>query len=192
MSTDSLSPTAPSYDDVIARIGLRADLPPRRRQDLASAVRRFCRIEGHSPPDVVVDPDDLRRRLSQMSPRTSGLSRGGLRNLKSLLGKALIEAGIASVRRRSRTRLPPEWQQFLGGIQHRDYRYRLSHFARYCVERGRLPADVDDELMSAYGRDLVSQSLLERPKQMHRTACLAFNEGIDASAGPPMRKLRVP
>jgi hypothetical protein len=193
MSTESLSPTViPTCADVIERIGIRTDLPLRRRHDLSSAVRRFCRLQNRLPHDVCADPVDLRRQLVQMSPMTAGLSRGGFRNFKSLFGKAVIAAGITSVSRRSRTPLAPEWQKLLAAIGDRHQRYSLSHLARYCSERDRLPADIDDDVVAEYGRDLVSKSLLDRPKQAHRNACLAWNLGVDTVVGWPQQKLTVP
>ena len=111
MSTESPSRDGiPTCADVIDRIDVGTVLPLRRRRDLASAVRRFCRLQNRRPQDVPADPADLRRLLAQMSPITAALSDGSFRNLKSLLGKALIAAGITSVPRRSRTPLAPEWR----------------------------------------------------------------------------------
>lgn len=194
MSTETLSRAMiPTCAGVIERIDRRTDLPLRRRQDLSSAVRRSCRLQSRQPHDVAADPADLRRQLAQMSAPTAGLSRGSFRNLKSLLGKALIEAGITSVPRRSRTPLGPEWRQLLAGMSgDRHQRYSLSHLARYCSERGILPADIDDQLVSVYGRDLISKSLLDRPKQAYRTTCIVWNKASDTVTGWPQQKLTIP
>jgi len=193
MSIGFLSPTSiPTCADVIERIGILTDLPLRRRYDLSSAVRRFCRAQNSPPHDVRADPAELRHRLAQMSPITIGLSPGGFRNLKSLLGRALIAAEVTSVPRRSRTPLAPEWRQLLARIADRHQRYSLSHLGRYCSARGRLPADIDDDLVAGYGRDLVAKSLLERPKQAYRNACLAWNMAVDTIAGWPQQRLAVP
>jgi integrase len=193
MSIGSLSPISiPTCADVIERIGIQTDLPLRRRHDLSSAVRRFCRLQNRPPHDVRADPMELRHQLKQMSPIITGLSPGGFRNFKSLLGKALIAAGVTSVPRRSRTPLTPEWNQLLARIADRHQRYSLSHLARYCSVRDRLPADIDDDLVTGYGRDLLSKSLLERPKQAYRDACLAWNSAADSVVGWPQQKLTVP
>src|SRR6516225_5592570 len=193
MSIGSLSPISiPTCADVIERIGIQTDLPLRRRHDLSSAVRRFCRLQNRPPHDVRADPMELRHQLKQMSPIITGLSPGGFRNFKSLLGKALIAAEVTSVPRRSRTPLAPEWRQLLARIADRHQRYSLSHLGRYCSARGRLPADIDDDLVAGYGRDLVAKSLLERPKQAYRNACLAWNMAVDTIAGWPQQRLAVP
>jgi len=193
MSTETASRTIPTCADVIGRIDGRTDLPLRRRQDLSSAMRRFCRLQSRQPHDIPADPADLRRQLAQMSAPAAGLSQGSFRNLRSLLGKALIEAGITSVPRRSRMPLGPEWRQLLAGMSgDRHQRYSLSHLARYCSERGIRPVDIDDEVVAVYGRDLVSQSLLDRPKQAYRNACLAWNRSMNTIRGWPQHKLTIP
>jgi integrase len=135
---------------------------------------------------------ELRHQLKQMSPIITGLSPGGFRNFKSLLGKALITAGVTSVPRRSRTPLTPEWKQLLARIADRHQRYSLSHLARYCSARDRLPADIDNDVLAQYGEDLISKSLLDRPKQAYRNACLAWNMAVDTIAGWPQQRLTVP
>src|SRR6516225_7736353 len=143
MSTGSLSPTSiPTCAVVIERIGALTDLPLRRSHDLSSAVRRYCRLQNRPPHDVRADPVELRHHLAQMSPITTGLSPGGFRNLKSLLSKALLATGVTSVPRRSRTPLALEWRQLLARIVDRHQRYSLSHLARYCSARDRLPAHI--------------------------------------------------
>src|SRR3954447_3328490 len=130
MSTTSLSREAiPTWAEVIRRIDAQAELPHRRRQDLASAVRRFCRFQGCRPEDLVADPADLRRRLRQMSPAATGLSPGAFRNLRSLVNHALIATGVISLPRRSRTPLTPEWREVLEAVEDRHRRDSLGHFA---------------------------------------------------------------
>src|SRR6516165_7313456 len=156
MSMESLSRTCA---DVIEHIRNRTDIPLRRRQDLTSAVRRLCRFQNRDPCDVSADPDVLRRQLEWMSPATSGLSPGSIRNLKSLIGKAMIIAGVTTVPRRSRAPLAPAWRQLLAAIDDRHHRYRLSHLAHYLSEPGIDPAEVDDDVVDGYRRDLISNSL---------------------------------
>jgi integrase len=177
--------------DVIEHIGNRTDIPPRRRQDLTSAVRRVCRLRHRNPGDVLADVDNLRRELAQMSCASSGLSPGSYRNLKSLFGKALIAAGVTTVPRRSRAPLAPEWRQLLSAIEPY-WRYLLVHFARYCSERGIAPSDVDNEVLSSYRRDLISSSLLHLPKQAARRVVRAWNCARATEAGRHLRELEIP
>jgi hypothetical protein len=183
--------TIATLADVIDRINRRVDLSSRRRQDLTSAVRRFCRDLGCPPQELLADAADLRRRLARLSPLSAGLSPGSLRNLKSLVGKALIAAGIVSVPGRSRTPLAPNWRRLLGLLDPGE-RYLLSRFARWCTQRGIPPEDVDDDVMANFAQALLSHSLVGRPKQIHRNSCLAWNKASDTVEGWPRRKLTAP
>ena len=92
MSSTSASRTIaaspPSLADVLAAVA-RADLPERRRQDMASAVRSAARALGRSPEQVPADPRLLGKRLTEVAPQALGLSRGRWRNIRSLLRAAL-------------------------------------------------------------------------------------------------------
>ena len=189
MSTESMSLTCA---DVIEHIGNRTDISLRRKQDLTSAVRRVCRLLHRSPQDVSVDVDKLRRKLAEMSLAASRLSPGSYRNLKSLFGKALIAAKVTTVPRRSRTPLAPEWRELLAAITDAPQRYRLAHFARYLSERGIDPAEVDNEILDGYRRDLISNSLLRLPAQAARHAVRAWNRARGTEAGRHLRELEIP
>ena len=162
MSTRTVSRT---YADVIQLIENRTDISLRRKQDLTSAVRRVCRLLQRHPRDVPADAAQLRRELAQMSAAASMLGPGSFRNLKSLVGKALITAGVTSVPRRSRAPLAPAWLELLAAIHDKHQRYRLSHFAHYSSERDIDPAEVDNKIVDCYRRNLLSSSLVHGPTE---------------------------
>ena len=162
MSTETVSRTCA---DVIQLIENRTDIPPRRERDLISAVRRMCRLLQRDPSDVPANPDQLRRELAHMSPGGSALSSGSLRNLKSLVGKALITVAVTSVPRRSHAQLAPTWRDLLAAVHDRHQRYRLSHFAHYSSERDIDPAEVDNKIVDCYRRNLLSSSLVHGPTE---------------------------
>lgn len=193
MESSSRSPLTPmTLAEAIERVMARTDIPERRRWELCSAVRRLCRALGRLPSDVLADPTELRRRLAQMSPMAAGLSRGGWRNLKSLVSKALLTAGLISLPRRSQMPLPSPWRDLLDRMEDRYQRCALSRVARYCAGQGIAPEQVDDAIIASFGRTLLSRSLVDRPKQVHRDACRAWNLAVDTVDGWPPRKLTVP
>lgn len=193
MSTESLSRSSyQTFADLIAAINQRTDLPLRRRQDLTSALRRFCRLQHQDPGEISAESVKVRQELAQMSPRGTGLKPGSLRNLKSLVGKTLQMTGITAIPRRARYPLSLEWKPLLGAIEDQHQRHRLSRFARAMSERGVKPADVDDELMDRYREELVSKSLVTRPKQSGRETVLAWNLMRRTPAGQRLRELSVP
>ena len=193
MSTEILSRGAvQTFAELIEAIIRRTDLPPRRRQDLVSALRRFCRYQHREPAEVNAEPTSVRRELAQMSPMGTGLSRGSFRNLKSLVGQALLMAGIATVRRRSRILPSPAWRLIIEAVDDRHRRYSMSHFSRHLTARGVEPTDVDDDVMGRYRDEVISKSLLTRPGQAAREAVLTWNLVRGTAAGRDLRELTVP
>jgi integrase len=193
VSTASLSRTSVStIAELIAAINGRAELRHRRRQELASALRRFCRKQRRNAADVSAEPASVRQELESMSPQNTGLSPAAFRNMKSLVGQALLLAEVTSVPRRSRTPLLPAWHPVVGAIADRHRGDRLIHFGRYQSARGIEPADVDQEVMDGYCGDVVSKSMLTRPKQAVRETVLAWNEAVEVLGCPDLQKLSVP
>ena len=74
--------------DVLAAIAT-AEIPERRKQDLASAVRSEARALGRSPEQVPADPRLLASRLAEIAPQGVGFSKARWNNVRSLLRAAL-------------------------------------------------------------------------------------------------------
>lgn len=79
----SISTSPSNLADVLIAVA-RADLPERRRQDMASAVRSVARALGRSPEELPADPRLLSKRLAEVAPQSLGLSRGRWSNIRSL------------------------------------------------------------------------------------------------------------
>jgi integrase len=193
MSIPSASqrPLPATLGEVAAAIQARGDLQDRVRRDLACAIRTLCRALGQTPADVLADPALLRRRMKDLSAPAVGLAGGSWRNAKSRVNKATALAGIAPANGRARTPLSPEWKRLLSRVPAPEMKYRLSRLARYCSGLGLGPTAVSDEVMAGFANSLFKNVLVGRPKQVHRTACLAWNVCADSAPGWP-RKLTVP
>ena len=112
MSAASVSravPTAsPSLADVLVAIAA-TDLPARRKQDLASAVRSAARALGRPPAQVPADLRLLASRLGEVAPLALGFSKRRWNNLRSLL-RAALELVTAMAPGRHLAPLSPAWQ----------------------------------------------------------------------------------
>jgi integrase len=130
--------------------------------------------------------------MKNLSAPALGIGRGSWRNMKSLVGKALAVAGIVmAVSSRAKGALLPEWKELLARASDA-CRYRLSRVARYCSGRGLGPAAVNDEIMAGFAQALLHGSLVSRPKQVHRSACIAWNDSVAGVPGWPQQMLTVP
>lgn len=190
-TTQSREPS-PTLADVIARLDLRPDLPQQRRHDLTSAVRRIASLLGQRPEDIVADAAAIRQRLAPFTAAGAGMSRGRWRNVRSLFTVALQTTGVRVMRRRLRQVLTPPWLDLLRCIPDRYERFRLSRLAGFCAVQGIAPEQVNDTVLAAFGADLLRHSLIDRPKQVHREACLAWNRCAATITGWPQIRFRVP
>ncbi len=191
MSTEPTSLTAPNLDAVIRAVLARDDIGLRRRQEMASAVRVMSRLLGQPATDIPADPRLLRGRIAQITATGAGLSAARWRNVKSLFNAALTITGASTMGRRSTAALQPEWRDLLARISDRYDRAKLSKLARFCSLRALTPEQVDDAVLTAFGEMLV-RSAVERPKQVHRDACLTWNRMVDQINGWPAMRLTVP
>src|SRR5688572_13980090 len=59
--------------DVLAPLDA-TDLPPLRRRDMTSAIKRVCEMAGCSPNSLKLDIPELRARLAGIRPAAHGIS----------------------------------------------------------------------------------------------------------------------
>lgn len=191
MSTESASLTTPTLDAVVQAILAENDISLRRRQEMASAVRVMSRLLGQPAADVLADPQLLRGRIAQITAVGAGLSPARWRNVKSLFNSALTITGASTMGRRSKAALRPEWRELLARMSDRYDRAKLSKLARFCTLRALTPEQVTDAVLTAFG-EMLMRSTVERPKQVHRDACLTWNRMVDRVNGWPPVLLTVP
>jgi hypothetical protein len=191
ISTELTSLTALNLDAVIHMVLAREDIGLRRRQEMASAVRVMSRLLGQPAIDIPADPRLLRGSIAQITGVGAGLSPGRWRNVKSLFNTALTMTGASTMGRRSIATLGPQWCEPLARVSDRYERAKLSKLARYCSLHAVTPGQVSDAVLTTFGEMLV-RSTVERPKQVHRDACMTWNRMVDRINGWPATRLTVP
>jgi hypothetical protein len=80
--------SVPSLADLLATVKAR-DLPERKRQELASAIRTAAGALGRSPDNIPADGRLLASRLKEVAPAAAGISAGRWTNVRSLLRTSL-------------------------------------------------------------------------------------------------------
>ena len=151
----------------------------------------MSRLLGLPATDIPADPQLLKGRIAQITAAGAGLRPARWRNVKSLFNSALTITGASAMGRRSKAALRPEWHELLAHISDRYDRAKLSKLARFCSLRALTTEQVTDAVLTAFGEMLV-RSAVERPKQVHRDACLTWNRMIDRVDGWQAVRLTVP
>jgi integrase len=193
MSSPNISRTecasAPSLADLLATLGA-GDLPERKRQELASAIRTAARALGRSPENIPADARLLASRLKDVAPAAIGISAGRWNNVRSLLRSSLALIQPISPGR-NRNDLLPEWLAFSNKLDSRSDKIALSRVLRFCSARGIGPNAVTKETFDDYHLHL-DHSLLKRPDQTFAFTVRAWRRAETAIAGWPQIDVSIP
>jgi hypothetical protein len=178
--------------DVIARLEADEGLGSARRAEMLSALRTICRVLNANPRFVFAEPRNLRQRLNGITHAAAGMSRGRWANIRSLTLAAIMRAGIKAMPGGSRQPLAFPWEVLAARLPDRHFRLGLSRFMRFCSADQIGPEDVDTAVFERFRHALENESLIRRPKQVYRTACVLWNRASQTIAGWPAVEVPVP
>ncbi len=187
-------PGLPTLADLIARIAANPVLSARSRQNWIWALRTAARAAGKDSIAVPAHPEYLRKLMDQAAPESIGISRAGWNNARSLMGKALQWAGLASMPGHYQAPFAPPWAALWDKLPpgKNALRMQLSRLFHYCSAQGTSPLAISDEVLSAFHQALVSESIVEQPHEVYRGAAKSWNNAVERVAGWPPRRLTVP
>src|ERR1700730_4412905 len=151
-----------SLADVLAAVQ-SANLPDRRRQEMASALRTVARALGKPLVSVPADARRLSDRLKQVSPRAIGISPGRWNNIRShVRGSLALVQPMAPGRHLNN--LSPAWDALWRQLKSRPVKIALSRFLRFCSAEGIEPKAVTEATFAAFRADL-DNTLLKSPEK---------------------------
>src|SRR5437763_2511330 len=128
------APALPSFADLLARIAADPNLPARTRQNWSWGLRTVARAVNKDPAEVPAHPEYLRALLKRAAPASIGLSPAAWNNARSLAGKALEWAGLASMPGHYQAPFALEWQELWDQLPPGKHALRmpLSRFLHFC------------------------------------------------------------
>ena len=182
--------------DLLAAVAA-ADLPARRRHDMASAVRTVARLLGGTPGELPASPRLLANRLADVAPAAHGISQPRWNNLRCLLRAALALLGPVAPGRHLGG-LSPGWQALWDPIALWRTRSGVSRFLRFCSAEGTGPEAVDAAAFERFAASLQG-SLLKDPAATLRGSRRAWARArrdvagwpeLDLPAAPRLRRGR--
>ena len=193
MSSRSISRTecalAASLADLLATLQA-SNLPERRRQEIASAIRTAARALGRPPENIPAEARLLASRLKEVAPAAFGVSAGRWRNVRSLLGAALALIQPISPGRH-RNDLLPEWVALSNELTSRSDKIALSRVLHYWSARGIGPNAVAEGNFDEYRLHL-DRSLLKRPNETFAMTVRAWRRAKEAIEGWPQVSVPIP
>jgi Phage integrase family len=186
-------PTLPTFADLIGRIQEEEGRPLRTRQNWTWALRAVARAVGKDPVAVPAHPQFLRTLLDNAAPASLGMSRAGWNNARSLMGQALKWAGLASLPGHYQAAFTPAWQELWSRLPaNTALSFQLSRLFHYASAQGIEPVDMNDEVLGRFHRDLVAESIVRDPDEIHRGAAKSWNNAVERIPGWPPQRLTVP
>ena len=199
MATSPLSrnpfadPSLPTFADLILRVKADNQLLLRTRQNWTWALRTVARAAGKDPAAVPAHPEFLRTVLAQAAPASLGISRDGWNNARSLSGKVLDWAGLASMPGHYQAPFTPAWQELWGKLPpNTALSFQLSRLFHYCSAQGIAPNQVNDGALEAFHRALIAESIVRLPYEIYRGAAKSWNNAADRIPGWPQQRLTGP
>jgi len=178
--------------EVIDALALRSNLSDQRRQDLRSSLRTFAKVMGTTLDRLPADIGLLSSQIAGLTAHAAGLSAPRWANVKSGLTTALSLTGAKVIAGKRRGALAPEWAALLGQVVGAYERARLSRFMSWCTAQGIAPADVGQADVDRFVVALGKESLVERPKAVHRDLALAWGRCRTTVTGWPDVEIKVP
>jgi integrase len=193
MSSPRISRTefesADNLADLLATLRAR-ELPERKRQELASAIRTVARALDRSPENIPADVRLLAPRLKEVAPVAIGISRGRWNNIRSLLRAALAFTQPISPGR-NRNHLSAEWLALSNQLNSRSDKVALSRVLRLFSARGIEPRAVTEASFDDYRLHL-DRSLLKSPDQTFAMTARAWQRATTAIDGWPQIAVKAP
>lgn len=180
----------PTLADVLDRLPMVPNLSERRRRELASAVRSFCRIVESPVDRVIVCAPVLWQMARRATPAAKAISRGRWTNVLCGVRRALHLTGILQTQFRSLPQPAPIWTELLSLITSEKRRIVFVRFARYCTALGIIPEQVDDEVICQF-RQAIEQEAFGDPSKIARV-CRAWNQAAATLPDWPKQRLTVP
>jgi integrase len=168
----------------------QADLPPLRKRDMVSAVRRICDMLGCAPASLRLDVPGLRIRVVAVRPAAHGISPKTFSNIRSLFAAALEWAGVVEGVGRGVARRHPAWAPLVLEIAgDKRLSMGLAAFTNWCAAKGIDPAGVDDAVVRRFAAWLEGRTLHVRPRDIVRGTPRCWNEARDRVPGWPQTTL---
>ena len=184
------SPVLPTLAELLDMITADTGLSPRRRTDIASAIRKTSSWFDLSPSVIPATPSFLRGRFKRLSSGGLGVSKKRIQNVRSSINFAIRHFGLSG-RRRYREHLSPPWKGLAEMVTGPYQKVPMTRFFYFLSSTGVDPGKVSDAHSKAFFEHLERTSMKD-PRTSHQNMCRAWNRAVDEIEGWPQVRLSVP
>jgi integrase len=164
----------PTLQTVLDQIYLVSELSPRERREMSSAIYSFAIKLNRQPRDIPARLDVVERLGRELNAVRLGISAGRLRNIKSLVRKALMATGHGAAMARLNIPLQHPWSTLVKLFMDRRSRIALARLFRIFQLIEIAPREVSPAAF-AKALDFQRNSGVSRPDANYRELVLAWN-----------------
>lgn len=159
---------------VLDQIGRLSDLNPREQREMSAAICSFAAKLNRQPRDIPAGLDVVERLGREMNAVRLGISAGRLRNMKSLIRKALVATGHGAASARLNFPLQHPWSGLVDLFSDRRSRIALARLFRIIQVLGIAPAEVSTATFDRV-LEYLRAARTPRPEANYRELVLAWN-----------------
>lgn len=175
--------------DAIDKLRADQNLPPVRRRDLISSLRRIAAVVGLPPGQVPANMQWLRQKLMAEPAMRLGRTRKTRANILSNAVAAFAYAGVAT--RRPAIARSPEWKSLWEPLN-TQARIALGSFTRFCSYHRIEPTSVSDRIVRDYREAVILSSLRKNADAAIKDLTTHWNRASELVPDWPKHQLTVP
>lgn len=142
----------PTAIEALNAIESWTDQLPSRRKNLASAIRRLCKVMGSRPELLRLDPHACLATLDKVSPTGLGVTPKTLNNIRAEVRCVLRRLKLLAPPRKREPITDVAWSSLVALLPARFHPHRLVAFMGYCGAEGIAPDQVTSATLEAYLR----------------------------------------
>ena len=183
---------ASTLADLLGAIRSDTNLPGWKRNQTASHLRTFGRVQGRTLEELPADLNAYRKFLKEFHPIKAGLQKRHWDNVKTGVLFAFQHCGLRVLPGRSIANMTQEWKKLYGLLENDHQKAGISRFARFCSSRNISPQEVSDVVMEDYEEVLREESFAKEPERQHRRCAQTWNRMAKNEPSLPRIFLTVP
>lgn len=188
-------PDTPMFADIVAAIEADGDLPPTRKRDMISGMKRLAKALLKPLDEVPADTKWLQPRLAKVAPAALDISPKSWQNAVSDARAAMAHVGIVNRRHRHIDDLSHAWRDLWKTVlaaKDPTLPLALPRFVHFLSAMGVEPEDVTQESADAFLTALERDEISKSPTTAWRTSINAWNLAAERIASWPQTRLSVP
>jgi hypothetical protein len=186
-------PNGLTLADLVTRVRSADTLPLTTRQNWAWALKTVARAAGKDPGTIPAHPAYLRKVLGRAAPKAIGIGQASWNNARSLCGKALEWAGLASVPGHYLARFAPAWAELWACLPPEcALRHQLGRLFHFASAQNIVPTEISDAVLATFHQALETESIVPDPYEIWRGAAKSWNNAAERIPGWPQQRLTVP